>query len=102
MKFDHSVKYNGIFYKAGEDVPMGDNPKGASNPIPKAKVEDIKVEPKIEETKAVESANEKKLTKTDINRMSTKELRELANANGINGDDYVGSELKEMLIEKLV
>ena len=105
MKFDYLVKHNGIYYKAGTDVPIeGDSLMGASK---NAKAD--KVEPKvevehIEEVKAeVEDAKlDKKYTKTEINRMSTKELRELANANGINGDEYVGSELKAMLIEKLV
>lgn len=105
MKFDCLVKHNGIYYKAGEEVPIDDQKSvGVSAPIEKPiekpiqkpievkseKVEEIKVEPTI------------KFTKTEINRMSTKELRELANKNGINGDDFNGSELKTMLIDKLV
>lgn len=44
---------------------------------------------------------EEKYTKTEINRMSTVELKELAAKNGIaNSDEMTGSELKKMLIEK--
>lgn len=42
------------------------------------------------------------LTKTDINRMFTSDLRELAVAKGIdNADEYTGAELKKILIDKL-
>ena len=42
------------------------------------------------------------LTKTDINRMSTSDLRDMASDQGIeNADEYTGSELKKMLIERL-
>lgn len=27
MKFDHVVNYNGIYYKAGEEVPIGQEEK---------------------------------------------------------------------------
>ena len=48
--------------------------------------------PVVEETK--------EYTKTDINRMSTSELREVAKANGIdNAEDITGGELKKILIE---
>lgn len=45
--------------------------------------------------------DKKKYTKTEINRLSTSELRELAKENGIdNADENTGAELKKMLIEK--
>lgn len=53
----------------------------------------------------VEDVNvvEKTYTKTDISRMSKSELVALATENGIaNADGISGSELKVMLIEKLV
>lgn len=41
-------------------------------------------------------------TKTDINRMSIADLKELASRNGVdNVEDYTGAELKKILIEKL-
>lgn len=100
MIYDHLVKHNGVYYLAGEDVPIeGKTLKGAPEPIVE-KVEKVEtVENKSEE---VEKAEEKKYTKTEINRMSTKDLRELANSLGIEDNGYVGSELKTILIEKLV
>lgn len=45
--------------------------------------------------------NPVKYTKTEINRLSTAELRKLAKENGIySADEITGSELKKMLIEK--
>lgn len=41
-------------------------------------------------------------TKTDINRMSTSELRDFAKSNGVaNAEDITGAELKKILIEML-
>lgn len=43
----------------------------------------------------------KKYTKTEINRLSTSELRDLAKENGLdNADKTTGAELKKILIEK--
>lgn len=50
----------------------------------------------------VKDSEEPNYTKTDINRMSTAELKELAMSKGIDGADYMtGSELKKLLIELL-
>lgn len=74
MKYDHAVKINGRYYNAFEEVPeISDN-------IPKI----------------VKS----KYTKTEINRMSTAELQNLAASEGIdNAYETVGGELKKILIE---
>lgn len=46
-------------------------------------------------------SDKKKYTKTEINRLPTSELRELAKENGIdNANENTGAELKKMLIEK--
>ena len=43
----------------------------------------------------------KPLTKTEINRMTTAELKEMAVANGIkNAEEMTGAELKKVLISK--
>ena len=43
---------------------------------------------------------EEKYTKTDINRMATAELKELAGKQGIDGaEEMTGAELKKALIE---
>lgn len=44
MKFDYMVKYNGVYYNAGEDVPMG-----ASSTV-EVKSEEPKVEEKPKAT----------------------------------------------------
>lgn len=94
MILNYKIKHNGIDYPIGSDVPLEDKLQGATS----TKAE-VKEPEKVVETVIAE---EKKYTKTEINRLSTKELRELAKTVGINGDEYVGSELKSMLIEKLV
>lgn len=44
----------------------------------------------------------KPYTKTEINRMSTAELKDFAREHGIDGaEDMTGAELKKVLIEKL-
>lgn len=45
---------------------------------------------------------EKRYTKTEINRMSTAELKSFASERGIdNAEELTGAELKKVLIEKL-
>lgn len=46
--------------------------------------------------------NEKKYTKTEINRMSTAELKTFAKEHEVdNAEEMTGAELKKVLIEKL-
>lgn len=48
----------------------------------------------------IESKEDEKYTKTDINRMAAAELKELAGKQGIDGaEDMTGAELKKALIE---
>ena len=78
-KYPYIVNKNGIWYHAGAEVPEG-------------------TKPVAEEKKENDGFN---YTKTEINRMSTAELREVAKANGIeNAEDITGGELKKILIEK--
>ena len=84
MKFSHLVKYNGQYYPAGADVPVGDNSV-------KEVVEDAK--PIVEK--------QPQYTKTEINRLSTAELKSLALKQGIdNAEEMTGADLKKVLIEK--
>ena len=85
MIFKHLVKYNGVYYPAGMDVPVGE-----IKPVEK------KV---VEETVAVEQPKEDNLTKTDINRMTTADLKKLAKENGLD-ESMSGSEIKKELIKK--
>ena len=76
MKFDRWVKCNGVWYKAGTEVPASSF---------------------AEET--VEEKQEQLYTKTEINRMSKAELVELAETASIDYDGQSGTKLKAMLIE---
>ncbi len=72
MTAQYTVKFNGKWYKAGEE---------------------------IEETQAVSSSFN--YTKTEINRMSTADLQKLATEQGIGGAELLsGAELKKLLIER--
>lgn len=74
MVLKHSIKINGKWYRAGDEI----------NPA----------EPLADTQKM-------QYTKTTINRMSTAELQALAAENGIDGADGItGAELKKLLIEK--
>ena len=86
MIYNHLVKYNGVYYPAGTDVPVGVKP-----------VEEVK---KVEEVKVVEEpVKEVAYTKTEINRMSTADLKELAKEQGID-DELSGADIKKALIKK--
>ena len=72
MIAEYTVKRDGKWYKAGEEI--------------------------VEEVKATSAIS---YTKTEINRMSTADLQALATEQGISGAELIsGSELKKLLIEK--
>lgn len=74
MKAQYTVKFNGKWYKAGEEIP---------------------------EIKTSGSFDSKQFTKSEINRMSTAELQSLAKEHGVaNAEETTGGELKKILIEK--
>jgi hypothetical protein len=76
----HSIKHDGVWYKVGDEVPESNN-----NSVPS----DFMNPPKTP------------YTKTEINRMSTADLKKLASENGIeNAPEINGGDLKKMLIEK--
>jgi hypothetical protein len=84
MVYSHLVKYNGVYYPAGTNVPVG---------VASVEIKDNKI---IDEVK-----EEIKYTKTDINRMSTSDLKSLAKSEGIkDADTLSGADLKKVLIEK--
>lgn len=55
---------------------------------------------KLVEVAVNQEDDNKTLTKTEINRMSLSDLKELAKNEGIDADDMKGSEIKKVLIEK--
>ena len=74
MIAQNTMKINGKWYKAGEEISLA---------------------------KPQEEVKQNQYTKTEINRMSTAELLELALENGVDGsDEMTGAELKKVLIEK--
>ena len=74
MIAQNTMKMNGKWYKAGEEISLA---------------------------KPQEEAKQNQYTKTEINRMSTAELQELALENDIDGaEQMTGAELKKVLIEK--
>lgn len=74
MIAQNTMKINGKWYKAGEEISIA---------------------------KPQEEVKQNQYTKTEINRMSTAELQELALENDIDGaDEMTGAELKKVLIEK--
>ena len=74
MIAQNTMKMNGKWYKAGEEISLAK---------PQAEVK------------------QNQYTKTEINRMTTAELQELALENSVDGaDEMTGSELKKVLIEK--
>lgn len=115
MKYPYIVNKNGIYYPAGTEVPEG-NTQDTEVPEGNAQekividgevighVEDdvivVESEEIIKET-LKEIGKERDFTKTEINRMTTAELKKLATEIGIEGADQItGSDLKKTLIEK--
>ena len=78
MVATYTMKINGVVYRSGEEIPSpGEKP--------------------------VEKAEEKAISKSEIMTMKASDLRVLAKKNGIeDAEDYTGSELKKMLIDKLL
>ena len=76
MKYGYTVKKDGILYPAGADVPAG--------------------------TKEEDKVDEKQYSKSEIQRMSTADLKMLAPTLGIEvTEESTGAKLKEEIIAKL-
>ena len=102
MVFKHLVKHNGKYYPAGTDVPVGGKPvedKKSDFTVDRKVVGKVKED--VIEITDEEVIKENQFTKTEINRMSTAELKEVAKLNGVeDADDMTGGELKKVLIDK--
>ena len=91
--FNHPYNVGDIFPRSGVTVTL-ERLKELSSDKNKQKKPLIKLEGSEREAKTH--------TKTEINRMPTAELKELAKKQGIlNAEEKIGSELKVLLIEKL-
>ena len=93
MIFKHQVKYNGVYYPAGTDVPVG------VKPVENKKVEEVKEDDFSQYMTPPEETTEFAYTKTEINRMSTADLKELAKEQGLD-DELSGADIKKALIKK--
>ena len=93
MIYNHLVKCNGVYYPAGTDVPAGVN----SVEDKKEEVKEKNFLDEFVETVA-EDRNAKKIiyTKTEINRMSTADLKKLAKENGID-EDLSGADINSKI-----
>lgn len=111
--FNHPYKVGDTFPRLGMKVSdtriaeLSSNKNKRKKPLIE-KVEDFVVDgEKIGEVKneVIEVTNEEvvkenQFTKTEINRMSTSDLKDLAKLNGIdNAEEMTGGELKKVLIE---
>lgn len=97
MVYDHIVKFCGVYYKAGEDVP---NDKGKVEE-PKGEISSAFVEETAEPEPVVESVEPVKThTKSEISLMNKADLQSLAYAEGIDGAyDKSAAELKKLLVK---
>lgn len=81
MKFPHVVKYNGVRYPAGTDVPI-----------------EVETAPVVPQAETVEIP--KPPTNKEVMQMRKADLIELAERNGIkNADTYSAAKLRVRLIE---
>ena len=103
MKYPYIVTKNGVLYPAGTEVPEDTDFVVDGKVIGHVDCDAITItdEEVIEETLKDMERESKSYTKTEINRMTTAELRTLATVQGIEKADAIkGAELKKILIEK--
>ena len=100
MKFDHRVKFKGVLYEIGQDVPMEEKKAAEkANTKPQEVAKEEVADDFSQYMNAPEETKEFAYTKTEINRMPTADLKKLAKENGID-DSLSGAEIKKALIEK--
>ena len=102
MKFDHRVKFKGVLYEIGQDVPMEEKKAvEKANTKPQEVAKEEVADDFSQYMNAPEETKEFAYTKTEINRMSTSELKRLSTQYDIDGaENMTGGELKKVLIEK--
>lgn len=101
MKFNHRVKFNGVYYEAGQNVPIEEiKAENKENTKPQSTLE-TRAEEVEKGRNAQKLITSDGYTKTEINRMSTAELKKLSKEQGIdNAEEMTGADLKKVLIEK--
>ena len=84
MKYPYIVVKNGRWYDAGEDVDENEGAEKSAS----------------EFYDQITASEEKKYTKTEISRMKTDDLREIAISVGIeNANEMTGVDLKQQLTQ---
>lgn len=92
MRFAYEVKYHGVYYPAGTDVPIGKSagaktPAGKSGKVDKPVKEEVKPEPKKERKYPEDALNVPYMT-----------LKSMARAEGFKVQNTAkAEEIKEML-----
>lgn len=89
MVYPYKVKYNGVYYPAGTDVPVGE-------PLKAETVTVTETEKPVEPIKVVQEFPYKK---TDIMRMSRKDLQALAKKYKLD-PEMSGTEIKKQICIK--
>lgn len=91
MKYPYIVNKNGIWYPSGTEVPDGSE-----------SVENKKEDDFAQYMNEPVESEEVTYTKTEINRMSTADLKALAKSKDVeDAEKMSGAELKKVLIDKL-
>ena len=89
MKFGHLVKYNGVYYPAGEEVPVEETKGGGDAPAPV-------VSGKVDEPQQ-DAVKSRKYSEEDLDLPYMK-LKALAKKEGFKVDNKAKAvEIKEML-----
>ena len=90
MKYPYIVNKNGIWYPSGTEVPDG------AEAVKNKKEDDF-----AQYMNEPVESEEVTYTKTEINRMSTADLKALAKSKDVeDAEKMSGAELKKVLIEK--
>lgn len=94
MKYPYMVKFNGNYYSAGTEVPVGDEVHEKKESISAPASESDVIE--------TNEADEKIYSKSDISRMNVEGLKELAVELGLEvTEKSTGKDLKTDIIAKL-
>lgn len=98
MKFPHMVKYNGVYYPIGADVPIEENGGGMNTPAePSGKVDKVKEDKKIVKEEPKEADKTRKYSEQDLD-VPYFSLKALAKNEGLKIPDKAkSSEIKNML-----
>jgi len=86
MVYDHMVKYNGVYYPTGADVPMGDKP-----------VVEKKIEAKVETVTTNATIKEEIASINNVMK-----LRKIAKENGVTVPSTASlAEIKDLIYSAL-